>query len=221
MQRELLKVIVRGSEFSAASLPFSHTSVRYKKPIWLGTAPSKKFKVPPRTVIPENEEIELSRLVKNYKTYNKGILAYHAALNAKRSETAPEVIEEQKRIEQEDWEQSNFINNEWNAEVAAEREQRIAKMKEEKILTILAEKEAKELKDKEELERAELEIQAEIENSKTFITRDNIDEHIEKALSSHVDFNFAIDKNENVYQGLKSNPLNSKEVTSDQIAANN
>lgn len=60
------------------------------------------------------------------------------------------------------------------------------------------------------------------EKSKSYITKDNIDDAIEKALSSHVDFNFAIDKNGNVYQGRNTNPLNSKEASSeDKLMAQN
>uniref|UniRef100_A0A8D9AYY5 Small ribosomal subunit protein mS26 n=1 Tax=Cacopsylla melanoneura TaxID=428564 RepID=A0A8D9AYY5_9HEMI len=212
MSRELLKVFIRGSELSASSLPFTHISVRYRKPIWLPTAPSKKFKIPPRTVLPDNEKRELDRLTKNYKTYNKAILAYHGEINARQSVTDPGVIEAQRRAVEEDWEHSNNLNAEWNAEVAAEREQRLAIEKEEKVIQIVAEKEAKKQKESEDLERAEQAVQAEIENSKTFITRDNIDQYIEQALSSHIDYNFAIDKEGNVYQGKKANPRNSKEV---------
>uniref|UniRef100_A0A8D8VHF1 Small ribosomal subunit protein mS26 n=1 Tax=Cacopsylla melanoneura TaxID=428564 RepID=A0A8D8VHF1_9HEMI len=162
MSRELLKVFIRGSELSASSLPFTHISVRYRKPIWLPTAPSKKFKIPPRTVLPDNEKRELDRLTKNYKTYNKAILAYHGEINARQSVTDPGVIEAQRRAVEEDWEHSNNLNAEWNAEVAAEREQRLAIEKEEKVIQIVAEKEAKKQKESEDLERAEQAVQAEI-----------------------------------------------------------
>lgn len=219
MQRELLKVLFRCSEFSASSLPFTHVSVRFRKPIWLPKAPTKRFRVPKRPVVPPQEKLELDRLVKSYKTINKAILAYHADINARSSVTDPQVIEDQKKKEEEDWDRSNFLNNEWNAEVAAEREQRLAIEKEQKVLKILAEKEAKEAQDKLDIARAEQKVQDEIEKSKTFITRDNIDEHIERALSSHVDYNYAIDKDGNVYQGLRTNPLNSKEATGEKAAA--
>ncbi|KAL1461479.1 hypothetical protein WDU94_013372 [Cyamophila willieti] len=223
MSRELLKVFIKGSELSASSLPFTHISVRYRKPIWLPTAPSKRFRVPTRLVLPTHEKRELDRLTKNYKTYNKAMLAYHTDINSKQSVTDPGVIEAQRRAEEEDWEQSINLNNEWNAEVAIEREQRLAIEKEQKVLQILAQKKAKEQKEKEDLEKAEQAVQAEIENSKTFITRDNIDHYIEQALSSHVDYNFAIDKEGNVYQGKKANPKSSKEVTSEneEVAAKN
>lgn len=74
MHKKLLNVLVQGTEFSAFSLPFTHISVRHRKPLWLGTAPSKRFRVPPRVVLPVAEKVELARLAKNYKSVNKAIL---------------------------------------------------------------------------------------------------------------------------------------------------
>lgn len=44
------------------------------------------------------------------------------------------------------------------------------------------------------------------ERSKTFITAENIDEAIERALANHVDYNFAIDTEGNRYIGRSARP---------------
>ena len=49
-------------------------SLRWKrKPIWLPTAKSKMFKVPPRPVIPEEEAVEIKRLFNQYRTAVKSV----------------------------------------------------------------------------------------------------------------------------------------------------
>lgn len=44
------------------------------------------------------------------------------------------------------------------------------------------------------------------EKSKTFITAENIDDAIERALANHVDYNFAIDTEGNHYTGRTARP---------------
>lgn len=49
--------------------------IRWKrKPIWLPTAKSKVFRVPPRPKIPIEEYIELKRLNNNYRTAMKSLM---------------------------------------------------------------------------------------------------------------------------------------------------
>lgn len=78
----LRTVIAAGSQLSgqlAANEFVGITSVycqtiRWKrKPMWLGTAKSKIFRVPPRIRLPDEEAIEIKRLCNNYRTYRKSI----------------------------------------------------------------------------------------------------------------------------------------------------
>lgn len=55
------------NQFNVSSNSLSLQSVRWRKPIALGTAKSKLFKVPPRRREDPEERAELHRLTKNYK----------------------------------------------------------------------------------------------------------------------------------------------------------
>ncbi|CAH1783994.1 unnamed protein product [Owenia fusiformis] len=85
------------------------------------------------------------------------------------------------------------INDKWNQAIALERkafeEQRRLKEERKKLLYLYNE-EKKRLKRQ---QRAEEIVQREMEASKTFITKENLDSVIEQALNSKQDYNFAID----------------------------
>lgn len=53
--------------FNVSSNPLSVQTVRWRKPIHLGTAKSKLFRVPPRRKQDPEERAELFRLSSNYK----------------------------------------------------------------------------------------------------------------------------------------------------------
>lgn len=54
-------------QFNVSNNPLSVQSVRWRKPLWLGTAKSKLFRVPPRRKQDPEERAELFRLSSNYK----------------------------------------------------------------------------------------------------------------------------------------------------------
>lgn len=54
--------------YNVSSNPTSIQTVRFRrKPRWIPTARSKMFRVPERTIVPEDEKVELLRLNSNYK----------------------------------------------------------------------------------------------------------------------------------------------------------
>lgn len=53
--------------FNVSNNPLSVQSVRWRKPIALGTAKSKLFRVPPRRRQEPEERAELFRITANYK----------------------------------------------------------------------------------------------------------------------------------------------------------
>lgn len=53
--------------FNVSNNPLSVQSVRWRKPLYLGTAKSKMFIVPPRRREDPEDRAELFRLNKNYK----------------------------------------------------------------------------------------------------------------------------------------------------------
>lgn len=166
-------------------------TVRWRKPRWIPQAKSKIFKVPPKTVIPEDEKIELMRLTNNYKTQIKSIRRY---LHGKyyRLGTFDTNVEEQRKQFEEDFASCVEINNKWNDEQRVVREKRVAEELEE-ALNVARDRLELELKKREEKQQLIEEIvRKEKEESKNYITPENIDAAIERALATTVDYNFAI-----------------------------
>jgi len=169
------------------------------------------FRIPVKPVIPEEEKIELSRLINIYRTNMRSLREYFKEQLAAQS-TGAEVIEErkQKEIEQHKW--CIKENEKWNIEIAKLREERLAKdavAREEKILQKIL---AHEKMQSEMLDEINATVRREKEASKTFITPENINEAIEVALQNVVDYNFCIDLEGNFYEGRYGKPPPKKET---------
>ncbi|XP_059485217.1 small ribosomal subunit protein mS26 [Neocloeon triangulifer] len=186
--------------------------VRWRKPRSLGTAPSKMFRIPKKPEIPEDELAEIRRLYAQYRTYMKSIRVWLAE-DLKQQETAAAAAVAGSSGEEAEFARCLQINDEWNKQVAAQREKRLAAEKEkltEKILTDL---------EKDELERSQRKaeilqmVALEKELSAKYITAANIDKAIELALSEEVDHNFAIDREGNFYRGFDMKPTPKDEET--------
>lgn len=109
--------------------------------------------------------------------------------------------------EEEEFQRCLDENAAWNAKIASEREVRLAKEREAKVAYVQERLDAHKLIKEERLEQANKRIQYEIQQSKTFITHDNLDQAIEVALANPVDYNFAIDMAGNIYQGRVTQSL--------------
>ncbi|XP_059051767.1 small ribosomal subunit protein mS26 [Achroia grisella] len=180
----------------------------HRKPRWLPVAKSKIYRIPKRPEISEEERIELLRINNNYKTQMRAIRRfYHEEMIKEKSTRSSSSSEMSQKLEAEDWEQCVKINDNWNAQVALEREERrkneLAKMEE----YALARMEAKDRELKEKIEKVSQEIRIQKELSKTFITPENLDEAIDHALANPIDYNFAIDLHGNQFMG-KETPAN-------------
>lgn len=172
--------------------------VRWKrKPIWLPTAKSKIFKVPQKPQIPEEEYTELMRIHNNYKTMMKSLRSFF--IMKYQEEKAKSNVSTLKEYADEDFLVRYHINKEWNKQVAAEREDRLIaarNVRAEEIMKKLEEKEQRDLKIQREVDAV---IRKAKEEAPTFITPDNIDEAIAKALETIVNHNAAIDLEGNYY----------------------
>ncbi|XP_046818827.1 probable 28S ribosomal protein S26, mitochondrial [Vespa crabro] len=172
--------------------------IRWKrKPIWLPTAKSKVFRVPPRPKILIEEYIELKRLNNNYRTVMKSLMQYFEN-EFKKSQVQFDEITVNK-IAEKDFIQSNLINDEWNMQIAKIREDRLAREKEERKETILKKLLEKEERDKRKEQEIEEHVKKLKEEAPTFITAANIDKAIEEALINIVNHDFAIDLKGNCY----------------------
>ncbi|EDS29971.1 mitochondrial ribosomal protein S26 [Culex quinquefasciatus] len=186
----------------ASQTLLQYTAVRFRrKPRWLGTAKSKLFRVPERRQQIEEERVELMRLHNNYHTQMKAVRRFliDEVEAFKLVSRAGMVIQTPEEAEAE-WKEVQRINEEWNRSVAEVREKRLAEEREQRKTFILERLVAKEARDQERQERVEARVRAEKEQGKTFITRDNIDQAIERALVQPTSYNFAIDSNGNLHR---------------------
>nr|XP_031843055.1 probable 28S ribosomal protein S26, mitochondrial [Nomia melanderi] len=186
-----------GYDHLISQLP-SIQCVRWKrKPIWLGTAKTKIFRVPVKPVIPIEEAEELKRLYNNYRTSMKSLRSFlvQTLLESKKATT----VHNLEAIAREDFLIRSSINKTWNEQVAAERELRLQKEKAMRIETILKKKEMKAERDMAIQQRVDAEVRKAKEESATFITPDNIDEAIELAVRNVISCNVTIDLDGNFY----------------------
>ncbi|XP_012287639.1 probable 28S ribosomal protein S26, mitochondrial [Orussus abietinus] len=179
--------------------------VRWKrKPIWLPTAKTKLFRVPKRPKIPIEEMEELKRLNNNYKTYMNSLSKFFKKFAI---DNRVELnVEELERVEKLDFERCFKMNEEWNKNIANNREKRLLAVEaalKERVLQkiIMAEKEAEEQR-----KLVDERIRKEKEIAHTFITEKNIDAAIENILENVVDYNVAIDADGNRYEGKYEPP---------------
>lgn len=173
--------------------------VRWKrKPIWLPTAKTKIFRVPTRPVIPEEDTLELKRLYNNYRTLMKSLKSFFIEKEKVRAVSMDEDVV--KANAEKDFEICSYMNDKWNLHVAALRDKRLAEERENRKQVIATKVQEKKERDLRIQEQVDLEIRTVKELAPTFITSENIDEAILRALENVVDHNAAIDTHGNVYK---------------------
>lgn len=202
---------------------FALEFVRWRrKPRWLPVAKSKMFRVPERKKQSEEERTELMRLHNQYKTQLRSVRQFlrEEVVRHEETSTADHIVLTPEQEEAE-FLKCVDINATWNAKIAKERDQRLAKEREEKVAYVQERLEARQLREEERREQANLRVLREIESSKTFITRENLDAAIETALANPVDHNFAIDLAGNLYRGRNSSQVPDSTPSSNQHALSN
>ncbi|KAI8437343.1 hypothetical protein MSG28_011684 [Choristoneura fumiferana] len=102
------------------------------------------------------------------------------------------------------------VNEEWNAKVAAEREERRKVELAAREEHILGRMQVKDQKLAERIEKAAEEIRNQKELSTTFITPETLEEAIDRALANPKDYNYAIDLQGNQIAGRET-PIPVKE----------
>uniref|UniRef100_A0A182MQC8 Small ribosomal subunit protein mS26 n=1 Tax=Anopheles culicifacies TaxID=139723 RepID=A0A182MQC8_9DIPT len=193
---------------SKAVALLQYTTVRFRrKPRWLGTAKSKLFRVPERKKQIEEEIEELKRLHNNYRTQMKAVRNFlRDEVEAYKLVSRAGLVLQTPEEEEAEWQEALRKNDEWNQQTAAKREERLAAertARKEYILERLVLKEQREIDKKEQVEEK---VRIEKEQSKTFITRENIDKAIELALVQPTTFNFALDRDGNLHRAGDAAP---------------
>ncbi|XP_067656608.1 small ribosomal subunit protein mS26-like [Haliotis asinina] len=169
-----------------------YQTVRWRKSRWHPVSASKKFYVPKPQVFHPEDTAEVKKRLHIYNTHLRAVRNFitqtHQADLARRA-----MLKAQQTDEEEEFAWIMEENNKWNSKVAAIRESR---QREEQV-QIQARHDrqvARRIKQKQMQEaQAHQVILANIEESKNFITEENLDEEIEKLLNSRKDYNFAID----------------------------
>lgn len=118
-------------------------------------AKSKIYRIPKRPVVSQEERLELMRINNNYKTQMRAIRRfYHEEMIKEKSTLESASSEMSQKLEAEEWERCVQLNEKWNAQVAAEREERRKKELEEMEEYALARIVAKDKELKENIEKA-------------------------------------------------------------------
>lgn len=127
----------------------------HRKPRWLPVAKSKIYRIPKRPVVSPEERLELMRINNNYKTQMRAIRRfYHEEMIKEKSTLESASSEMSQKLEAEEWERCVQHNEQWNAQVAAEREERRKKELEEMEEYALARIVTKDKELKENIEKA-------------------------------------------------------------------
>ncbi|XP_046750025.1 probable 28S ribosomal protein S26, mitochondrial [Diprion similis] len=180
--------------------------VRWKrKPLWLGTAKSKLFRIPVRPKIPEDEKKELMRLHNNYRTLVRSIRFHitEAVIGSQAQvNTALRVKEEE-----EDFVRCVALNDKWNESKAKARNERLDEAREVRKADILRKIIAKETIAAKQLKNIEATVKRVKQEAVTFITEKNIDQAIEDALNNPVNHDWALDLEGTRHHGKYDEPL--------------
>ncbi|XP_016983172.1 probable 28S ribosomal protein S26, mitochondrial [Drosophila rhopaloa] len=202
---------------------FALEFVRWRrKPRWLPVAKSKMFRVPERTKQTEEERTELMRLHNQYKTQLRSVRQFlrEEVVRHEETSTADHIVLTPEQEEAE-FQKCMDANAAWNATIAKERDQRLAKEREEKVAYVQERLDARQVREEERREQANQRVLLEIELSKSYITKENLDAAIETALANPVDHNFAIDLAGNLYQGRSTSQLpDATPETNQQVLSN-
>ncbi|XP_046562789.1 probable 28S ribosomal protein S26, mitochondrial [Haliotis rubra] len=169
-----------------------YQTVRWRKARWHPVSASKKFYVPKPQVFHPEDTAEVKKRLPIYNTHLRAVRNFitktHQADLARRA-----MLKAQQTDEEEEFAWIMEENNKWNSKVAVVRESR-QEEEQLKIQARLDRQVARRIKQKQMQEAKALKvILANIEESKNFITEDNLDQEIEKLLNSRKDYNFAID----------------------------
>ncbi|CAH0557902.1 unnamed protein product [Brassicogethes aeneus] len=184
-----------------------------RKPRWLPVAKSKVFRIPKKPETPQEDNLELQRLFNNYRTQIKS-LRRHFFYKHHIQFLASEDPEQQRIIFEKDLDRCNKINDKWNAEQKVLREKRAQENLEVELEFARKRIEVENIKREEHKQKTEEYVKKVKEESKEFITAENIDKAIEIALNNPVDYNYALTPSGEKIFGRENNEFEVKEKIS-------
>ncbi|KAH7640713.1 mitochondrial ribosomal protein S26 [Dermatophagoides farinae] len=167
----------------------------FRKPIWQPIAPSKLYRIRKKEEMSEQEKKQREHLEYTYNVNIKSIKQflhqefYLPIVNAEQGGSNEFVHEE------EELEKAMIENDRENQRVAAMREERLKLFQQELDAKMMAMKIQQEEEKRQIGEQFDQIVSQEIERSKTYITRDNIDAKIDEVLTHQTNYDYAIDVN--------------------------
>ncbi|XP_041370474.1 probable 28S ribosomal protein S26, mitochondrial [Gigantopelta aegis] len=166
--------------------------IRWRKPRWVPKAKSKIFYVRKPTPIDPEENSELKLRYAHYRTHVRAIRHYLSVSMLERTQQKM-VDDDVEQREHDDIAWMIAENNTWNEQSAKFREERLVgeTMKKQLKLQLKADREMAQKLNM--IEKAQKQLQKEIEAAESHISLDNLDLEIEKLLNQRKDYNFAID----------------------------
>lgn len=167
----------------------------FRKPIWQPTAPSKLYRIKKPEQFTAEEQAQRDHLTETYTINMKSIKQF---LNKEFYLPTLEAggLAHEDVVKEED-EQKQLIaeNNRENETVAKMREERLKEFSADKEAQLIAKKIQIDEENKRLGEELDVVVRREIERSKTYVTKDNLDAYIEEVLTHQTDYDFAIDTN--------------------------
>lgn len=189
--------------------------VRFRKPIWMPTAPSKLFRIPAHTFYTPEEIVQIKNLDIHHKyqmySINK-FMEKEFYIPATQLGGLPKEFVE---VEQKEDEKIRAENDKINAKVAKERERYFSNFlreMEEKVMELKLDREEELVELGKSIDSY---IEDQISNPDNFVTPENLDAQIEKAIGSPSSYEFFIDRSGKMYkpQGKTSTSGNRKEAS--------
>lgn len=188
----------------------SRIIVRFRKPIWMATAPSKLFRIAEHTFYSPEEVSEIKKLDIAHKHQMRSLNEFMKVEFYIPATQLGGLPKEFVDVEKKEDEKILAENNRINAEIAKERESYFTNFMrdmEDKVMELKLSKE-------EELAEIGQSIDAyvkdQISDPDNFVTQDNIDCQIERAIESPSSYEFFIDKS-----GKKFSPQKGKASSND------
>lgn len=186
----------------------SRIIVRYaRKPIWMPTAPSKLFRIPEHTFYSAEEVNQIKVLDKAHKAQIIALSEFFRLefyIPATQLGGLPkEFVEVENEQERKIYEENDRIN----AQIAKQRDEYFSKTIQELEEKCMEAKLDKEEELAEIGKRIDAYVKEQLADPNNFVTPDNLNEMLEKAIESPTSYEFFIDRNGKRYKTLsKSNP---------------
>merc|ERR1711936_1097903 len=174
--------------------------VPHRKPRWMPMARSKMFVDPPKSLVPKEEVEHIAELEEQYLIRMRALHRYLMEDDIKNSDTGEAAIIAAQK-EEEQHQLMIKLNEKENEKVAMQRQSRLKKEAENRKIKI-----SLELADFEEKEKIRLALVEEmVEKHKAEMEKrirvEDLEKAIETALANPVDFEYAIDKEGNIFRG--------------------